>query len=329
MGLFLQKEFISKEAALWRRLKEVGLHYDVERNMELCLDEALGPNAIASIPKEILKRPLLVVCAARDLEGPLMEELNETAGKYFVVVAGAGHYALAPIGEQDFDRRKYLDPKLVHAALTNSSDGNSHTKALKAVREHLVYFAASHCASEPLGPEGSKVGPTIQHLMDNSAKIRLFHALLQEGQTEPEGVERNGTGTGAPPAVISLALGLREEEGITDRLEVRMAGWNGGVDFIPGVREELPQGYLDRLQQGNVGVWFEGNHYSVQQVFFDQMRQISAMANSRPDLISKVTVDSSKSLFGRVFNVNGLPRTDYVLYGSDGQPLEEIGSPSP
>ncbi len=312
---FYNEKYISTDPALDRGK----MFNDVECNKSLGLNNLLGDNAAdIDLP---LGGKLIVIAAAGDIEGERMQYLNfelmEAAAhgeEVCVIVAGAGHYALPPEGmpRSEIDLSKYVDPQYVHAAISNFSAGNSHTKAFRNPRSDIKYLMASHCSSEELSGNGS----TIQHLIDSNIvpneNIFIYDSLLELGQISKEGECIVGTGTGAPPAAIAVIAALRHQNGIDSPLDIEIFGFDGTQELIHGKLGEMPNDYIDR---GEVVVKVGGQtHAKVQKVYFDQMDQIVDMCTWYPGLINNVRVDGKNTLTAAIFNTpDGKPRQDYQV----------------
>lgn len=281
---------------------------DIAVNSAMGAGEAFGENRqpIAGLEGKLAGKKIAVLCAAssltaEDAQGTRrIDKLNARIDDYYVVAAGAGHYAKDDVARLD-------------AALTNFSVGNSHTKAFKNASPEMLYLVASHCASEELsGNQG-----TLQHLaqtLPDLSNVRIFHADVYEGQNHPAGRVTMGTGTGAPPAVMAVVSALAQQEGITAPLDFELFGFDGTTEFLPGVVAELPEDYRQRLVQGNVAIELDGRVYLVQEVFFDQMEQIATLVEKFPHLIGSVRVDGENTLGAAIFNTpDGVPRRDYKV----------------
>lgn len=314
---FCEDKYLSTDPAL----DHSKMFDDVKVNKALGLNEALGANAVdTGLP---LGGKLIVIAAAGDIAGDRMLALNlqlmdmaDREQEVCVIVAGAGHYALPPEGtpDKDIDLSKYVDPKYVHAAISNFSAGNSHTKAFRNSRSDIKYLMASHCSSEELSGNGS----TIKHLMDSdivpNENIFTYDALLDREQVI-KGQCMVGTGTGAPPAAIALMAALRNKAGIGEALDVSVFGFDGTKDLIHGKLSEMPDDYLDR---GDVVVEVDGMHAKVQEVYYDQMDQIADMFTWYRGLLGKMVVDGENTLTAEIFNTpDGKPRLDYNVVRVD------------
>ncbi len=282
---FYDEKYLSIDSELDRSI----MFDDVAHNKALGLNEAFGANAAdAGLP---LGGKLIVIAAAGDIEGDRMLALNvhlmdmsDREEEVCVIVAGAGHYALPLEGtpEEDIDLSQYVNPKYVHAAISNFSAGNSYTKAFRSPRSDIKYLMASHCSSGELSGNKS----TIQSLMDSdivpNENIFTYDALLEIGQVPDDGQVIVGTGTGALPAAIAVFSSLRNQAGINEPLDVSVFGFDGTQDLIHGKISEMPNVYIDR-----------------------------------GDIIVKV--DGEDTLTSRIFNTpNGVPHQDYHVVRSEG-----------
>jgi hypothetical protein len=269
---------------------------DMRINQSYGLPHAFASNV--SIPD----KTLAVVCAADSLTKPdengcrRIDGLNDVADDRYIILAGAGHYALKKLKRAD-------------AAITNFSAGNSHTRAFKEPDPSLIYFVASHCAAEELS--GNK--PTLEHLVetlpDPASNVWLYDAYLEGIASGPDAI---GAGTGAPPAAVALIAALRHRAGLGP-VNVELYGFDGTDKFIMPT-DELPPEYQERLKRDSVLVSMDNRNYAVQGVFVDQMRQLAHMAISRPDLIASIKVDNPESLPAKIFNTSdGKPRLDFSI----------------
>ena len=240
-----------------------------------------------------------------------------------------GHYAVPPEGTpvNEIDLRKYVNPEFVHAAISNFSAGNSHTKAFKNPRSDIKYLMASHCACTDI--EGNK--PTIEHLVYSGIAPRenifLYDAWLSRDQQPEEGKLLLGTGTGAPPAAVAVFSALRRQAGIEGPVEIEMYGFDGTTELLHGVLDEMPSDYLDR---DKVAVRSGDDVYAnVQEVYLDQMMQLIALQYFYPPFVGRITVDNTHSLSAGIFNtVDGKPNDDYqVIYHEDDGPEPEAPAP--
>ncbi len=332
---FADEKYLSTDVGLDRDV----MFDDVAHNKALGLNELLGDNAVdAGLP--INSGKLIIIAAAGDIEGERMLALNKELAGYVerceevcTIVAGAGHYALPPEGtaEKDIDLSKFVNPKYVHAAISNFSIGNSHTKAFKNPRSDIKYLMASHCSSEELSGNGS----TIQHLMDSdivpNENIFLYDALLDEDQIAEVGQSLVGTGTGAPPAAVAVVAALRHQKELknifsaldVDALDVKAFGFDGTSDILHGKSSEMPDDYLNRHE---VIVNVDGKDYAkVPKAYYDQMDQIADMFTWYKGMLGNFQVDGEDSLSAAIFNTpNGKPRTDYQIMKSFSEPKGNV-----
>jgi hypothetical protein len=286
---------------------------DIAVNSAMGAGEALGPSAqaVPGLKEKLAGKTIAVLCAAGSLTTAnengerRIDRLNAHIDDYYVVAAGAGHYAKDDVARMD-------------AALTNFSVQNSHTKAFKDASPEVLYLVVSHCATEEI--EGNKgTLPHLAEILPDLSNVRIFHADVYEGQPQPDGRVVLGTGSGAPPAVLSVISALAQQAELAEPLDFELFGFDGTTEFIPGVVEELPPEYLERLQEGNVAVELDGRVYVVQAVFFDQMQQMAQMVEAYPHLIRSVRVDGEHTLSAAIFNTpDGRPRHDYKVRGALG-----------
>lgn len=318
MQYFKDAVMISADPALQERIAASKTPEDIETNTGFFLHEALGEYSTATdLP---LNRPLAVVCAAGDIKGERLQALNDKIREYCVILAGAGAYTqpsdMQLLSGEYNDKGTFIDPEDTHAAITNFSVGNSHTKPFGLLRDQII-FVASHCASDPIdNGKGGMNDPTIGELLNNDridkANLRIFHSYLGPAVPAPRGKELIGTGTGAPPAAIALISALRQQAGITAPLEVELFGFDGTNKMLD--QAEIPVVYEQRLEGDQILVRIDGDVFEGQRTFLKQTKEIIHLAHTYPSLIGSVKVDGPQSFNARIFNVDGLPRKDFEVF---------------
>ncbi|MAF97997.1 MAG: hypothetical protein CMH26_05105 [Micavibrio sp.] len=321
---FDDEQLISKDSAFNTHQST----YDVIKNKKTAALNGIqdlfiaGPST-ADIP---LTDNLIIVAAAGDLAGERMEALNaklqamQDAGEAFCcILAGAGHYALPPAGtpEDEIDFSTHINPKFVHAALTNMSAGNSHTKSyLRNPQDNLTYIAASHCLTEDFGGGAE---PTIPFLANSNIipndNVFIYDAVRYKGQLAEKDQTIVGTGTGAPPAALSVYDALRQQAGIDTPLNVHIAGMDGTADIIHCPVSEIPAERLEGRAADKLIQLENGQSAFIDPVYEAQMSEIAFIATAYPERTISLNVDSpDNTLSAQIFNTpDGKPNTSFKI----------------
>ncbi len=306
---FITQDPAYNEVSLMGRLSIVGLNTALAKEHDV--QPLFDSEGIAHVKMDDV--PVEVICAAGGLMKPVNSDDPEGLTRMdfanlaieegaFTMVAGAGHYGL-------------MDGSLMRAdvVVTNGSIGNSHTKAFKDPLPAPLYLVADTCFDDIEGGNAS----TLKHLCDtfeNPAEhVKLFSPFFIG-----RGEGSIGTGTGAPTACVLIAASLRQQKGYGP-LKATLRGFDGTSDFLPGVEEELPQEYLERMEADDVFVRVDGKVFKGQKTFLAQTCELIYAAHAYPDLIKSLEVDGPDSFNALIFNVEGLPRTDFEIAGPDGK----------